>query len=475
MSKRNKNTKKELEDFLRYSQDQMSDEERNAFERSMQQDPFDAEALEGLSSITPEEARSDMAGLQSRLHRQLHRRTSRSTRTMWYRIAASVAVLVVVTSVLFTLFNGRMGQLDRKVADAPEPEMEESTTGTLETDAKSETSGEILPMQTIEKDEEPAKIAPVQARKSDQDAIEIMAMEAEVEADITVERISEELAETDELADIRTEEIADVNAAEMEIETEILPDEVAAPAPAMAVESRAVAKSRKREATEQLQMAGVEVSSQHTLSGVVISGEDNQPLPGVIIAVKGSNTGTVTDLEGKFQISIEDDSDNTLIAQFIGMEQKEIPLQDQKDLVITLEPDAQTFEEIVIIGTGARQIEKPVGYTVTVTDLNEPQGGSDFRGATPAIGKKEYNEYIKSQLRFPEEEDLTRAVVVLNFVVGHDGKPGQINVLKSPGKAFSDEAIRLLIVGPDWEPAEKDGQYYDQHNRIRIVFKKERP
>ncbi len=50
MSDRNKNRKKELEDFLRYSQDQMSEEERNAFERSLQQDPFDAEALEGLSS-----------------------------------------------------------------------------------------------------------------------------------------------------------------------------------------------------------------------------------------------------------------------------------------------------------------------------------------------------------------------------------------------------------------------------------------
>ena len=63
MSERNKHRKKELEDFIRYSQDQMSDEERNAFERSLQRDPFDAEAMEGLSSITPEEARADLAGL----------------------------------------------------------------------------------------------------------------------------------------------------------------------------------------------------------------------------------------------------------------------------------------------------------------------------------------------------------------------------------------------------------------------------
>ncbi|MCK5567513.1 MAG: hypothetical protein KAI62_06335, partial [Actinomycetia bacterium] len=83
MSDRSKNRKKELEDFLRYSQDQMSEEERNAFERSLQQDPFDAEALEGLSSITPEEARDDLASLRDKVSKRTTKRieTTRTTRT----------------------------------------------------------------------------------------------------------------------------------------------------------------------------------------------------------------------------------------------------------------------------------------------------------------------------------------------------------------------------------------------------------
>ena len=120
-------------------------------------------------------------------------------------------------------------------------------------------------------------------------------------------------------------------------------------APAMAMDRQAAAKSRKRETVEQLQMAGAAGGQQRTLSGMVISGEDEQPLPGVVIAVKGSNTGTVTDLEGKFQISIEHDSQNTLIAQFIGMESKEISIQDQDELMIILEPDVISLEEVVII------------------------------------------------------------------------------------------------------------------------------
>jgi TonB family protein len=244
----------------------------------------------------------------------------------------------------------------------------------------------------------------------------------------------------------------------------------------MAMDRHAVAKSRKRETVEQFQMAGAVAAEQRTISGVVISGEDEQPLPGVVVALKGSNTGTVTDLEGKFQISIEDDSQNTLIAQFIGMEPKEIPVEDEDELMITLEPDAISLEEVVVIGTGPSKIAQPVGYSVKVAVDTEEQRDQDYSSATPVGGKKEFDEYVKSNMLFPEyDDDMTRAVVVLNFVVGSDGRPTQVFVLKSPGKAFSDEAIRLLMDGPDWEPAEKNGKYYQEPNRIRIVFKKERP
>ena len=471
MSDRSKNRKKELEDFLRYSQDQMSEEERNAFEKSLQQDPFDAEALEGLSSITTEEARADLAGFRDRIQKRTarHSQTNRNTRTMWYRIAAAVAVLLVVTSVLFTLFNDRMGQLDRKVAESPEAEKEAAAPAYPAEKAQVEPSDEITPIQSKEEEgadaperKETIKFKSVKAET-----------EPEVESEITTKEIIEEELAREELADIQIEEAEEVEEAELVVEEDVHVDEVTAPAPAMAMDRQAAAKSMKRERVEQLQMAGAVGGQQRTLSGVVISGEDMLPLPGVVVAVKGSNTGTVTDLEGKFQISFEDDSQNTLIAQFIGMEPKEISIQDQDELIITLEPDAISLDEVVVIGTGPSKIAQPTGYSVKVAVDTEEQKDQDYRNATPVGGKKKFNEYVKSNMRFPEKEDvLTRAVVVLNFVVGYDGRPAQVFVLKSPGKAFSDEAIRMLTEGPDWQPAEKDGKYYQEPNRIRIVFKK---
>ena len=290
MTERSKNRKKELEDFLRYSQDQMSEEERNAFERSLQQDPFDAEALEGLSSITPEEATADIARLRDKVRRRTTKRieTTRTTRTMWYRVAAAVAVLLVVTSVLFTLFNDRMGQLDRKVAESPEAEKETAAPASPVEKAAMESSDAIIPVQSRVEEEraDASKIKETIQLKSEavEGETEIIAeVETEVEAEIISKEIIEEELAHEELADIQIEETeeveTDIRAAEPAVAEQIHADEVAAPA--MAMDRPAAAKSRKREKGEQLQMAGAVAAEQHTISGVVISGEDEQPIPGV--------------------------------------------------------------------------------------------------------------------------------------------------------------------------------------------------
>jgi len=398
---------------------------------------------------------------------------------MWYRVAAAVAVLLVVTSVLFTLFNDRMGQLDRKVAESPEAEKETAAPVAPAEKAQVEPSDAIIPVLSRVEDveaEAPEKIETIQLKS---DAVEgETEIITEVETEIISKEIIEEKLAREEIAYMRiaeAEEVeSEIKAAEPVVAEQIHADEVAAPA--MTMDRPAAAKSRKREKAEQLQMAGAVAAEQRTISGVVISGEDEQPIHGVIVAVKGSTAGTVTDLEGKFQIALENDSQNTLIAQFIGMEQKEISIQDQEELLITLEPDAISLEEVVVIATAPQTISQPTGYAVAFAESDADLNKSDYRSATPVGGKKEFNEYVKSNMQFPEYDDvLTRAVVVLNFVVGSDGRPTQVLVLKSPGKAFSDEAIRLLLEGPDWQPAEKNGKYYQEQIRIRIVFKKERP
>jgi len=95
MSENNKNGNDQLPDFLRYIQNKMTDRERNAFERNLQKDPFADEASEGFKGIDPDLAEKDV----SELSKSLKKRTGEKQRVIWYRIAASVAVLMILSAI----------------------------------------------------------------------------------------------------------------------------------------------------------------------------------------------------------------------------------------------------------------------------------------------------------------------------------------------------------------------------------------
>jgi len=85
------------EDFRRYRNGEMTGEERNAFERELQKDPFSEEASEGFLLITGDQAEEDL----KMLRKKLSKRTSIRTAAVYYRIAAAVAILVTVSVIFF--------------------------------------------------------------------------------------------------------------------------------------------------------------------------------------------------------------------------------------------------------------------------------------------------------------------------------------------------------------------------------------
>ncbi len=82
-------------EFLRYISGDIADGERNAFEREHEKDPFAAEAAEGLQKFLSSDTQKDLIDLQSRLERRISGRK----RIAYYSIAASVAVLMILSSV----------------------------------------------------------------------------------------------------------------------------------------------------------------------------------------------------------------------------------------------------------------------------------------------------------------------------------------------------------------------------------------
>ncbi|MFC2116666.1 energy transducer TonB [Bacteroidota bacterium] len=118
MSKNRKYSNIDPEDLLRYTSDGMSEEERHAIERKLQKDVFEEEALEGLSSLGAEQARVDLSRLRTRLHRRVTGTSSR----IWVRVAASVAILLTIGTLYFTVFTDKFGMMNRKVAETESSE-----------------------------------------------------------------------------------------------------------------------------------------------------------------------------------------------------------------------------------------------------------------------------------------------------------------------------------------------------------------
>ncbi|MDO6807169.1 TonB-dependent receptor [Zobellia galactanivorans] len=93
------------------------------------------------------------------------------------------------------------------------------------------------------------------------------------------------------------------------------------------------------------------------------------PLPGVNIVVKGTSNGVVTDFDGAYVIQNITDKD-VLSFSYIGFLTKEITVGDATTLNVTLEEDAQTLDEVIVVGYGTQKKSNVVG-SVTSVEVNE--------------------------------------------------------------------------------------------------------
>jgi TonB-linked SusC/RagA family outer membrane protein len=103
-----------------------------------------------------------------------------------------------------------------------------------------------------------------------------------------------------------------------------------------------------------LMICVVQVFAQtRTVTGLVTSKEDGQTIPGVNVSVKGTTTGTVTDLKGYYSIKV--DTTSTLVFTFVGYQTVEIRVGDQEEINLAMEAETKAIDELVVIGYGTQK------------------------------------------------------------------------------------------------------------------------
>ncbi|WP_445714380.1 TonB-dependent receptor [Flavobacterium sp.] len=143
-------------------------------------------------------------------------------------------------------------------------------------------------------------------------------------------------------------------------------------------------------------LSSLTVFSQSKVTGTVIDGDLNQPLAGANVMVKGTKTGTVTDFDGKFEISTSEKS-GQIIVSYLGFVTKTITFTVSGNSVnlgsIVLAPDASQLEEVVVIGRGiidvAKERKTPIAVsTIKAIEIQEKVGTADVTQAmvnTPSV------------------------------------------------------------------------------------------
>ena len=119
--------------------------------------------------------------------------------------------------------------------------------------------------------------------------------------------------------------------------------------------------------TTRLPVSSVQLRSwEQTVTGTVTDQESNEPLPGVNVVIKGTTTGTVTDVEGTYRIEAPD-AESVLVFSSIGYLSEEIVVGNRSVIDMTLSPDVKSLEEVVVIGYGSRE-KKDVTTSISSID-----------------------------------------------------------------------------------------------------------
>ena len=156
------------------------------------------------------------------------------------------------------------------------------------------------------------------------------------------------------------------------------------------------------------------------ITGTVKS-ETGETLPGVTVVIQGTTIGTVTDMDGKFSLNVENSS-QVLVFSFVGMATQDVEVGDQANITVVMQSEAIGIEEVVAIGYGA--VKK-----------------SDLTGAVGAVKGSVVSERQATQVSQALQGAMAGVMVTRN-----NSAPGAGSTIRIRGITTIGESSPLVIV-----------------------------
>lgn len=156
----------------------------------------------------------------------------------------------------------------------------------------------------------------------------------------------------------------------------------------------------------------------YKIKGKVVD-NTGEPLPGASITIKGTNVGSITDIDGNFQFNVTSNSKTTIVVSFVGMESKELVVIPDKFVQVVLSQETYLLNELIVTGFQTISRERSTGAAVIVNNeklnkIQAPDLTTKLEGLTP--GLTTYNNQMSIRGTSSFSVDATPLLVI-------DGQP----------------------------------------------------
>lgn len=433
------------EDIERYLRGQMSPAEMHALEKRALHDPFLADALEGGSTLPPDEFASDTKSLENRINRRV---AGKRTGVKWYYQAAAALLLGASAVLVYMLARQEQSVTPITMNTQEESKLHEESVPLADTIAAAEPEqDDVADGEALSTPAEPGSSGTPEASS---------AARAE-RPDVQPPPASTDASDEREIMPREPTDTGDGREA-----TIVLHDTAEAQhfARKDARGRQALQPQSAGPVREILAEKAVEVKGQ-TIRGKVTDIDDGIPLPGVNVIEKGSGVGTVTDLNGNYELTIPANA-QSLVFSFIGLQSREVYIPAGSDSTaevdIQLEQDVAALSEVVVVGYG--------------TEEDFEFEGTKWEPAEPAGGKREFKKYLENEVRYPEIaiENKVEGKVTIQFTIEPTGTLTDFKVVRSLGYGCDEEVIRLISEGPQWKPTKRNDEPVRGKGKVKLRF-----
>lgn len=469
--------KNHSEQFKKYLNGEMTPSEANAFERKALDDPFTQEALEGMEGQNTDQLFSTIEELKKQI-------TAKSKKGFsWMKIAAVVTLLMVSAFALWFSVSQTESTSELAIQEKAIPASPIDSITSEKPIVENEemvAEAEVIEDTSIKKfKDDGVRVADtnelIDKDLEDQESIQPVPIITLAEADVQVDEITEldestpEMALQGKVAGVEMVEQSPVTAENPVIDSSELIAEDLITQTLVAQENISESKrtysnddtSKKIVIRGQSSLARSASSENMTVTGKVTD-ETGEPMPGVSVIIKGTTMGTQTDLDGNYMLPKLNEM--SLVFSFVGFESQEVEVGARTSIDVSM-GGATELQEVVVTATRLEREKKALGYAITEVE--------NKTGAKPKVGNKEYSEYLKENLQYPEQAKINaiEGTVTLELTISPKGEISNIDIKKSLGYGCDEEAIRLINDGPKWQAAEREGIRVEDKIKIKVNFK----